>query len=214
MSGPTQKPQFAALTDIGLVRSENQDSHGVYDGWEDSRGLLVVVADGMGGEAGGATASQMAVEIVLEHYKENYPEQSNPTEGSVSPVAALLGESYRRAGEGIFSKAETDASLTGMGTTCTAMVVIGDKGYLAHIGDSRAYRIRGGGDEGDKGIAQLTVDQTWVQAMVDQGHITEAEAKVHPQRNVLTHALGSNRPPEPLIMWQILHPLAVTRDLA
>ena len=185
MSVPRQKPQYAALTDIGLVRSENQDSYGVYDGWDEApgKGLLVLVADGMGGEAGGATASRMAVEIVMEHYKSSASDDPS----------GLLREGFQIAAESIFKETEKDPTLAGMGTTCTALAVVGDLGYLAHIGDSRAYRIR------DESIEQLSVDQTWVQEMVNRGHITEAEAKVHPQRNVLTQALGSERAPEPLV---------------
>lgn len=185
MSPAGNKPQFAALTDIGLVREDNQDSYGHYDGATDApgKGLLLLVADGMGGEAGGATASRMAVEIIIKHYRNS--DGADP--------AATLREAFQITAEKIFRAAEGDPKLTGMGTTGTALAVIGEKGYLAHVGDSRAYRIRRGE------IQQLTVDQTWVQEMMARGHITPAESAVHPQRNVLTQALGSEHPPTPAI---------------
>lgn len=178
MSDSTAKPLFFALTDIGLHREENQDNYGYFEGGPEHplKGRLVVVADGMGGEQGGGVASSIAVKIILEHYK--------TTDGK--PLMEIVKEAFEMANAEIYQKAQSNSGLKGMGTTCTAMIVLGDKGYLVHVGDTRAYRIR------NEKIEQLTVDQTWVQDMVGRGMISEEESKVHPQRNVLTQALGGD----------------------
>lgn len=184
--GPASKNlSFAGLTDIGLLREENQDNYGIYDGTAEApdKGLLLLVADGMGGEAGGATASKMAVDIILEHYSKS--DGTDP--------AAVLREAFQITAESIFQKSQREPGLSGMGTTGTALAVIGGRGTLAHVGDSRAYRIRGGKFE------QLTRDHTWVREMMDRGMLSEEDAKVHPQRNVLTQALGSESSPTPQI---------------
>ena len=175
-------PLFAALTDIGLHREENQDNYGYFEGDEKrpEKGTLIIVADGMGGEQGGGVASSIAVKTILDHYQ---------AAGGTDPIA-ILQEGFLLANKKIYQQAQGSPGLRGMGTTCTAMAVIGNQGHFVHVGDTRAYQIRG------ETIRQLTVDQTWVQEMVGRGMLSEEEVKTHPQRNVLTQALGGEAEPK------------------
>jgi protein phosphatase len=151
-----------AATDIGLVREGNEDSYLVED-------PLFVIADGMGGHRGGEVASRMAVETIESLFRRG--------EGALS-------EQVQEANRAVFERSSLDRAVAGMGTTLTAALVEGDRARLAHVGDSRAYLFRGGE------IRMLTEDHTLVHRMVQQGEITEAEAERHPQRSVVTRALG------------------------
>ena len=165
-------------TDVGLVRSENQD-FGIYTSPDEERasapgGRLLVVADGMGGHRGGATASKLAAETVKAQYL-----------GSESPdVPTALREALARANKRIFTEAQANPDLRGMGTTTSALTIRDGAGWFAHVGDSRIYLVRG--DE----IRQLTDDHSLVASMVREGLLTSAEAENHPRRNVLQRSMG------------------------
>ena len=165
-------------TDTGLVRAENQDfgtyTTAVEEEGSGPGGRLLIVADGMGGHRGGATASRLAGEIVKAQYLGS--ETTN--------VAAALLESLTRANARIYSEAQSNPELRGMGTTTSVLAVRGDHGWLAHVGDSRIYMIRG--DE----IRQLTEDHSLVATMVREGLLTTQEAESHPRRNVLQRSMG------------------------
>ncbi|MBO0910602.1 MAG: Stp1/IreP family PP2C-type Ser/Thr phosphatase [Acidobacteria bacterium] len=170
--------ELASLTDIGCIRENNEDSY-IY--WEPGRddlfpqlGRLAAVADGMGGYQGGQIASRMAVEIV-----------SNTYAGSTvtDPQDRLLG-AFREAHHRIQECAGRSANLSGMGTTCTALVLIGNRLYFAHVGDSRLFLFR------DGELELLTSDHTLVAHLLNIGAIQPGEAEHHPQRHVLTAALG------------------------
>lgn len=170
--------EFVARTDVGICRSENQDSVCTFV----HAGFLVgVVADGMGGHNGGSIASQMAVSCLKEKLLSGLTE-----EASTSDVMELLREAYFEANARIYKRAQEDVSLQGMGTTLTVAVLKGDRVLVSNIGDSRAYLL-----DREK-ISQLTVDQTLVQRLVDSGKITAEEAKTHPHRNVILEAVGTN----------------------
>ena len=144
----------ALRTDVGLVRSENQD-FGTYTTAEEEKeshpgGRLLIVADGMGGHRGGATASRLAAETVKAQYLGS----------ETRDIAAALKESLLRANARIFSEAQSNPELRGMGTTTSALAVKDGEGWLAHVGDSRIYLVRG--DE----IRQLTDDHSLVPTMV------------------------------------------------
>ena len=160
--------RFAARSDVGLVRSSNQDSG--YAGPH-----LLVLADGMGGPAGGDIASSVAVAHLA------------PLDDEVHPADELLGL-LRRAVEGahreLVDRAKHNPELAGLGTTCIAVLRSGNKLAMVHIGDSRAYLLRGGQ------LSQVTTDHTFVQYLVDSGRLTPEEAANHPQRNVIMRALG------------------------
>ena len=165
-------------TDVGRVRSENQDSGSVTTPAEESAGhpggRLLIVADGMGGHRGGATASRIATETV----------QSQYVGSGTDDIAAALRAALTRANTRIFTEAQSNADLRGMGTTTSALAVRGNQAWFAHVGDSRIYLIRG--DE----IKQLTDDHSLVATMVREGLLTQKEAENHPRRNVLQRSMG------------------------
>jgi serine/threonine protein phosphatase PrpC len=170
--------QAVLRTDVGKVRSENQD-FGTYTSpaeEEKSRagGRLLIVADGMGGHRGGATASRLATETVKAQYLGSETED----------VAAALREALTRANASVFSEAQTNPDLRGMGTTTSALVVRGTHAWFAHVGDSRIYLVRGGT------VKQLTEDHSLVATMVREGLLTAQEAETHPRRNVLQRSIG------------------------
>src|SRR4051795_10570922 len=146
--------QAALRTDVGLVRSENQD-FGTYTSPSEEKdthpgGRLLVVADGMGGHRGGATASRLAGETVKAQYLGS----------EEADVSAALRDALARANARIFSEAQANPDLRGMGTTTSALAVRSREGWFAHVGDSRIYRVRN--DE----ITQLTEDHSLVASMV------------------------------------------------
>lgn len=150
-------------TDIGRVRQGNEDCY-----LADSP--LFAVADGMGGHRGGEVASHLALDTVEAMHLRG--------EGT-------LADQVREANRVVFQRSGEDREVAGMGTTLTAALVDGDGLHLAHVGDSRAYLLRAGS------LRQLTDDHTLVNRMVKAGEITRAEAEVHPHRNVVTRALGT-----------------------
>jgi protein phosphatase len=170
--------QAVLKTDVGLVRSENQD-FGTYTTPEEERhahpgGRLLLVADGMGGHRGGATASRLAAETIKNQYLGS--ETDDPE--------TALRESLSRANARIFSEAQANPDLRGMGTTTSALVVRDDMAWFGHVGDSRIYLVR------NEEIRQLTEDHSLVASMVREGLITSKEAEVHPRRNVLQRSMG------------------------
>ena len=158
----------AAASHVGKVRSNNQDSG--YAGTH-----LFVVADGMGGHAGGDVASAIAIQSIA-HVDRAF----DSVEEAENVLRAALLEANGELAESVFQHPE----LTGMGTTVSGVVRVGDRLALAHIGDSRIYRWR------DGELAQITKDHTFVQRLVDSGRITAEEAAVHPRRSVLMRVLG------------------------
>jgi PPM family protein phosphatase len=155
--------EAGVATDIGKVREGNEDSYLV-------RSPLFAVADGMGGHRGGEVASHLALEVI---------------EGLAASGKGTLADQVREANRRVFDRSLTDRKVTGMGTTLTAARVGSGTATLAHVGDSRAYLLRAGA------FRQLTEDHTLVARMIKTGEITSAEAEVHPHRNVLTRALGT-----------------------
>ncbi len=165
-------------TDVGRVRSENQD-FGTFTSTADEKGKtpggrLMIVADGMGGHRGGATASRLAAETVKTYYLDR---------GS-DDITATLREALTQANTRIFNEAQTNVDLRGMGTTTSALVVRGNQAWFAHVGDSRIYLVRG------DSIRQLTEDHSLVASMVREGLLTAKEAEHHPRRNVLQRSMG------------------------
>jgi protein phosphatase len=158
----------AASSHIGKIRATNQDSGSVGR-------HLYVVADGMGGHAGGDVASALAVQH-LSRLDRAY--------SSVDEARETLFTNILEAGRELTSTVEEHPELTGMGTTVSAMIRVGSQMVIAHIGDSRIYRLREGV------LEQITSDHTFVQRLVDSGRITPEEAAVHPRRSVLMRVLG------------------------
>lgn len=161
--------RYAARSDRGLVRANNEDS--VYAG-----ARLLALADGMGGHAAGEVASQLMI-AALAHLDDDEPGDD------------LLGKLDRAVHEGnaaIADQVEEEPELDGMGTTLTAILFAGKKLGLAHIGDSRAYMLR------NAELTQITRDDTFVQSLVDEGRITPEQAHTHPQRSLIMRALTGN----------------------
>lgn len=169
--------RYAARSDRGLVRANNEDS--VYAG-----ARLLALADGMGGHAAGEVASQLMI-AALAHLDDD------------EPGGDLLGKLEHAVHEGnsaIADQVELNPDLDGMGTTLTAILFAGDRLGMVHIGDSRGYLLR------DGELAQITKDDTFVQTLVDEGRITAEEAHSHPQRSLIMRALTGHEVEPTLIM--------------
>lgn len=158
----------AALSHVGKIRANNQDSG--YAGEH-----LFIVADGMGGHAGGDVASALAIQAIATNDR-----AFDSVDEAEQVLSAALLEANQELAETVFEHPE----LTGMGTTVSGLIRVGDKVVIAHIGDSRIYRFR------DGALEQITKDHTFVQRLVDSGRITPEEAAVHPRRSVLMRVLG------------------------
>ena len=170
---------FGAATNVGRVREENQDTHGIFPpgAKEDSlpKGRLFVVADGMGGHKGGRVASELAVKTIGSAYFSDASES----------VQESLANAIRAANEAVYFAGSRNPALNGMGTTCVAVVVKGSSVYVAHIGDSRVYHVT------RERIVQMTEDHSAVAEMQRKGILTAEEARNHPERSVLYRALGT-----------------------
>lgn len=165
------KFELGVRTDVGCKREENQDSHGHA---HTSEASVFVVADGMGGAKGGASASAIAVEQIL---KSVFTEDAIITEGSIRQ--GLIG-----ANQVIFAESRISEELNGMGTTAVVLAFVNEQLIIGHVGDSRAYLVRGGK------LTRLTRDHTLVQELVDTGAIEQDDAKTHPIAHMLTRSLG------------------------
>jgi protein phosphatase len=191
--------ELSSQSDIGCLRKNNEDSFGYWEPDDDHqflrKGRLAVVADGMGGYEGGQEASRLAVETLMASYRDFVGND---------PQAALI-EALQAAHEQIRQYSFAHPELRGMGTTCTAAAIVHSAGkdapseflYFVHVGDTRLYLIR------DGQITRVTRDHSYVGRLVEAGMISAEEAEHHPQRNILTAALGTN--PD-LIMDSPAHP--------
>ena len=170
---------YHGASDIGLVRTENQDNFAKFpldsEDLYQPKGLLFIIADGMGGHVGGKKASQLAVNVVSQVY---FSSSSNN-------IPKCLQRAFKSANSKIYHSSEGELQFKRMGTTCTALVLEKDIAYLAHVGDSRVYRVT------HEKIEQLTQDHTQVEEMYRQGILSKEEAKHHPSKSVLIRALGT-----------------------
>jgi PPM family protein phosphatase len=172
--------RYAARSDVGLVRSNNEDS--VYAG-----ARLLALADGMGGHAAGEVASQLVI-AALAHLDDDEPG---------GDLLAKLDGAIRSGNSAIAAQVEMEPDLEGMGTTLTAILFAGNRLGLAHIGDSRGYLLR------DGELTQITKDDTFVQTLVDEGRITREEAHSHPQRSLIMRALTGHEVEPTLTMREV-----------
>ena len=167
-------------TDLGNVRNNNEDAASFFRMTDAQllleKGFLLLVADGMGGHQAGEVASRMAIDIISETYFKRSSEKNKEK---------ILLQAFQSANNKIFEQASSNELQQGMGTTCTAIVIDTGAVYFAHAGDSRAYLYK------DKIISRLTEDHTYVQQLVNNGDISMAQAAIHPERNVLTNAMGT-----------------------
>lgn len=169
------------LTSIGQVRHNNEDNVQL---WVLGEMMLGLVADGMGGAAGGEEASRLAVETVQTDFVDSMPDDL-PHEVE-EQISQKLRDVLNRANQVVLDRAAEHYELTGMGTTATMVLVHATEAIFAHIGDSRAYVVEGTTQQ----ITQITEDHSFVEALLASGHITPEQAEIHPLRNVLYRALG------------------------
>jgi serine/threonine protein phosphatase PrpC len=191
------------ITDIGRKRQRNEDSYLVNDKLH-----LYIVADGMGGHAGGEFASKIAVSTVEEilkgedRKKSHVPDQSlldsKQPGGGDRFESERLRDAIARAGSMIVRRASEEPELRGMGTTSTIILFMGDKAYIAHVGDSRCYCVRKGK------IQQITEDHSLVHEQLKSGLITEEEARTHQLKNIITRSVGVQEEVEvDTIVWKV-----------
>lgn len=170
------------ITDQGMVRQQNQDAYSIRE-FEDGVRAVLVVCDGMGGARAGNVASSLAVEIFLASAEGLLPgaDPEQMTELAVSAAA--------RANEAIYEKAKLSEQYQGMGTTMVSAVVSGNRAVIVNVGDSRAYHIT------PDGIIRISKDHSVVEDMVERGDLTPEQARLHPNKNLITRALGT----EPMV---------------
>ncbi len=176
----------SGMTDVGMARKHNEDCYEI-----DREHWLYVVADGMGGHSHGEVASRIAVDSIREFIRNDGPtDEAAPRfteEISVRDHASKLKNAVRSAHDSVLKAIHQDTALQGMGTTVVGFLVKDGIAALAHVGDSRAYRLR------DDTFEVLTQDHTWVHEQVVAGYLTEDQARTHPLKNVVTRALGSEK---------------------
>ena len=195
------KITIMGLTDTGIVRAKNEDSIGF-----DSALGLVVLADGMGGHRGGEVASSMTVDTVIDTLQHSLP---NINAGEIDEASGFSRESICiqdavvEANQKVFQASETNPEHKGMGTTIVVLQFYNNSFSLAHIGDSRCYRVRA-----DK-FEQITKDHSLLQELIDRGFYTPEEARKSMNKNLVTRALGI----DPVVMPDIQEDIVLKNDL-
>ena len=169
--------RIVAKTDKGHVRDSNQDAYAV--GEFSDEVVWAVVCDGMGGAAGGNIASALAVKVISDKINVSYREQMRD-----SSIKNMLDSALNAASVEVFDMAESKQELKGMGTTVVCAIVKDGQAYIAHAGYSRAYILKNGE------ISQITTDHSMVQDLLDRGKITSEQALNHPNKNIITRAVG------------------------
>ncbi len=182
--------RYAAVSDVGRHRKDNQDS-----GY--ASGRLLVVADGVGGQAYGDVASSTAIQLMR---RLDTPEGAPVADGSDDAALSALAGTVLKVHDRLAEMVEQDSELDGTSTTLTAALLDGQRLAMAHVGDSRAYLLREGT------LRQITADHTFVQTLIDEGRITEAESRVHPHRNIILRAVDGVHQSEPDLFFVDLEP--------
>ena len=172
---------YSARTDVGMIRSGNEDNFAVNAGGD--RGLFIV-ADGMGGHAAGEVASEMAVQIIE-------LELASIKDLEEKASADRVMEALRKANRNIHDRTITEVDKQGMGTTASVLLVNNNRYLIGQVGDSRVYLLR------DGALKQLTKDHSYVQEQVDAGFLTPEQARYHPYSNVITRCVGASPEVQP-----------------
>lgn len=180
------RARACGLSDVGVLRSHNEDCFDI-----DPERQMFVVADGMGGHSHGEIASRIAVQAIREYVAESAKDRADDGAGRAfdrpaEPQNNRMREAIRLAHDRVIKAIRQDGALHGMGTTVVGLLLDRDHVSIAHVGDSRAYRLRGGK------LELLTQDHTWVNEQVVAGFLSEEQARVHPLKNVVTRALGGD----------------------
>ena len=197
------KVEIVGMTDTGRVRTHNED----YIGLDEDLGLAVL-ADGMGGTRAGEVASAMAVSVVTDELRSALPglpvrTGEDEVAASFSAESDLIGRSVARANASIYSVAQSQPQCAGMGTTLVVMLFYDNRFTVAHVGDSRLYRLR----RGD--LEQVTVDHSLIQELIDRGFYTPQEARRSANRNIVTRALGI----APEVEYDLQEEVAIQGDI-
>lgn len=169
--------KFAAVSDIGRIRKINEDTYFVS---ENEKFPYIMVADGMGGHEAGEVASRMMADIIENHLYKNLDEDMDYVEAGEAVRQAFIA-----ANSIIYTYSKNHYKVMGMGTTATLAMVFKGKIIVAHVGDSRGYKIN------NNEIKQITRDHSYVMELVAMGELTEQEAKHHPKKNYITRAIGA-----------------------
>lgn len=169
--------RIVGKTDIGMVRDTNQDAFKIVA--LGTGAGLALVCDGMGGARGGDTASSIAKTVIADTVREKYEDIMG-----ADAVKTLIREAVLNANRAVYQMAKEHPEFAGMGTTVVLVLLYQNRAYIAHVGDSRLYFYH------DGELSQLTRDHSFVQEMVDRGVLTESEARVHPDKNIITRAVG------------------------
>lgn len=172
--------KWGGCTDIGRSRPLNEDGYYISEYSKDAKALYAIVADGMGGHQAGEVASAMAIRSVSDYINKHFNADTDTT-----GLKEILGHALRGANTEIYEKSKETPSLNGMGTTLTMCFILNNRAVVAHVGDSRVYLLR------EDALHRITVDHSLVQALLSSGKITQEEAENHPQKNVITRALGT-----------------------
>jgi serine/threonine protein phosphatase PrpC len=189
-----EQMNLCGITDTGKVRKINQDVCLTYS--DDEKGAAVlVVCDGMGGAKAGNIASAMAAGIFMESAKKSLDDECN-----IIDLMQRLNQAVREANAEVYEKSVSDPDCSGMGTTLVAAVVTAGGTVVVNVGDSRAYHVT------RERIKQVTKDHSVVEDMIDRGDIKRSEASRHPNRNLITRALGTSLDTQPDIFFLNLHP--------
>lgn len=177
---------FLGKTDIGKKRQTNQDNFLTMRVCDNV--TMFVLCDGMGGTNGGNIASGLAIRTFADHIERSitpYIDGNDICDTSKLNIAELLNKAVGAANKAVYSRAHENSELTNMGTTIVAAIATENDIYIANVGDSRLYLVRG------KELVQLTHDHSYVQMLVDMGQLTKEEAATNPRRNILTRAVGT-----------------------
>lgn len=189
---------YCGISDIGKKRSSNQDSFNIT---ELDGALLCTVCDGMGGANGGNVASELAVKTYTAYIRDVFSGRNDGGEGRGHiNVRTLLSGAVAAANTAVYQRAESDFTLSGMGTTLVSALILGDMLYAVNVGDSRMYVIVSGE------IRQITRDHSYVQYLLDLGKITPEEAKNSPMKNIITRSVGNEESIKPDIFTMNLRP--------
>ncbi len=174
--------RLGAFTDKGKMREINEDNYYIsgFDYEYQNENGYIIIADGMGGHNAGEVASQIAVDEIRKYISEKYQQAMTDEE-----IQNMIHESLVKANSVIFNRSNDNKQCTGMGTTAILCVIKSHRLYIAHVGDSRVYIIR------NQILNQITTDHSIVEELVNSGSITREEAENHPQKNVITRALGA-----------------------
>jgi serine/threonine protein phosphatase PrpC len=168
---------YTTVSKVGFIRPGNEDAVGVF---KTEGGTLAIVCDGLGGNNAGEVASQLSVDIIYESFREN-----NQTD-----YLERIKSSFMEANKAVYERSVSESKLDGMLTTAEVLFIKDDKAYWGHIGDSRIYLFT------NNELQQLTKDHSLVQKMIDDGILSTEEAFLHPNRNIITKALGDSGPIE------------------